>query len=79
MQKQELEAALGKEKMEKVDLDTQLRAKITSLESQVVSLETAKTHEKSRLEDMIVSFMFLIRSHKTWFYGVDLVCYPKKK
>ena len=54
-QKQELETALNQEKMEKIDIETQLRAKVTSLESQLVSLETAKLHEKSRLEDLIVS------------------------
>ena len=55
LQKQDLETSLNKERMEKVDLETQLRAKVTSLESQLVSMETAKSHEKSRLEDVIVS------------------------
>ena len=42
-------------KMEKIDVETQLRDKITSLESQLVSLEAAKQHEQLRLEDLIVS------------------------
>ena len=72
LQKQELETALSKEKMEKLDLETQLRAKVTSLESQLVSLETAKTHEKSHLEDQIVSTFHVLSSYM-YFY---LHCNP---
>ena len=42
-------------KMEKIDVETQLRDKVTSLESKVVSLETAQQHEQLRLGDLIVS------------------------
>ena len=50
-----LETALNQVKKEKVDVETQLREKVISLESQLDFLQTAELHEKSRLEDLIVS------------------------
>jgi len=38
-----------------MDLETQLMAKITSLESQLMSVNEAKTQEKELLEQKIVS------------------------
>ncbi|XP_060074721.1 golgin subfamily A member 1-like [Ylistrum balloti] len=46
-QKHDLKAEVNKSHMEKMDLETKLIAKITSLESQIQSLEEAKVHEKS--------------------------------
>ncbi|XP_033732585.1 golgin subfamily A member 1-like [Pecten maximus] len=46
-QKHNLQAEITKSHMEKLDMETQLIAKMTSLESQIQSLEEAKTHEKS--------------------------------
>ena len=54
-QTHELETALNQVKKEKVDVETQLREKVISLESQLDFLQTAELHEKSRLEDLIVS------------------------
>lgn len=53
-QKRNLQAEITKSHMEKVDLETQLIAKVTSLESQIQSLEQAKMHEKSLSEQNLV-------------------------
>ncbi|KAL4229904.1 GRIP domain [Mactra antiquata] len=53
-EKLELQTEMSKIKLEKVDLDTQLRAKLASVESQLMSLELSKAQEKSRLEEKIV-------------------------
>ena len=50
-----LETALNQVKKEKIDVETQLRDKVISLESKLDLLQTAELHEKSRLEDLIVS------------------------
>ena len=44
-------------KKEKVDVEAQLREKVISLESKLDLLQTAELHEKSRLEDLIVSII----------------------
>ena len=54
-QTHELEIALNQVKKEKVDVEAQFREKVISLESQLDFLLTAELHEKSRLEDLIVS------------------------
>ena len=54
-QTHELETALNQVKKEKFDVETKLREKVISLESQLDFLQTAELHEKSRLEDLIVS------------------------
>ncbi|XP_062622379.1 golgin subfamily A member 1-like [Saccostrea cucullata] len=46
----ELENELQKVKFEKIDMENNLRAKIDSLESQMLSLEEAKEHEKDNSE-----------------------------
>lgn len=53
-QKLELQTEMSKVKLEKVDLDTHLRAKLASVESQLMSLELSKAQEKTELEDQIV-------------------------
>lgn len=53
-QKHNMETKLNKLEMEKIDLETQLRANITSLESQLTSLEEAKNHEKMAADSKIV-------------------------
>lgn len=55
LQRLELETEVSKVKLEKVDLDTHLRAKLTSVESELMTLELSKTQEKSQLQDIIVS------------------------
>ena len=52
-----LETALNQVKKEKIDVETQLREKVISLESKLDLLQTAELHEKSRLEDLIVSMI----------------------
>ncbi|KAJ8311239.1 hypothetical protein KUTeg_011196 [Tegillarca granosa] len=52
-EKHNLETKLNKLELEKIDLETQLRAKITSLESQLTSLEEAKEHEKMAADSKI--------------------------
>ena len=54
-QTHELEIALNQVKKEKVDVEAQLREKVISLEFKLDHLQTAELHEKSRLEDLIVS------------------------
>jgi hypothetical protein len=49
------ETELNKVHFEKMDLETQLMAKITSLESQLMSVNETKTQEKELLEQQIVS------------------------
>ncbi|XP_060551549.1 golgin subfamily A member 1-like [Ruditapes philippinarum] len=49
----ELETEVSKMKLEKVDLDTHLRAKLTSVESELMGLELSKAQEKSQLQDTI--------------------------
>ncbi|KAL5011326.1 hypothetical protein ScPMuIL_009877 [Solemya velum] len=43
----QMKTELNNKEMERIDLETQLRGKISSLESQLLSLETAKEHEKN--------------------------------
>ena len=52
-----LETARNQVKKEKIDVETQLREKVISLESKLDLLQTAELHEKSRLEDLIVSII----------------------
>ncbi|XP_021354989.1 golgin subfamily A member 1-like [Mizuhopecten yessoensis] len=52
-EKHELQAEINKSHMEKVDMETQLIAKVTSLESQLQSMEEAKVHEKSVVKQNI--------------------------
>ncbi|XP_045204857.2 golgin subfamily A member 1-like isoform X2 [Mercenaria mercenaria] len=49
----ELETEVSKMKLEKIDLDTHLRAKLTSVESELMALEISKAQEKSKLEDAV--------------------------
>lgn len=49
----ELEAAVSKVKLEKVDLETHLRAKLTSVESELMSLEITRSQEKNQLQEQI--------------------------
>ena len=51
----ELESDLNKAKMSSLDLETQLRAKVTSLESQLTELETARKIEQEESQHRIVS------------------------
>jgi hypothetical protein len=54
-QRAEIENQLQKTKFEKMDVENNLRAKIDSLESQILSLEEAKEHEKNNSVIKIVS------------------------
>ena len=54
LQRLELETDISKVKLEKVDLDTHLRAKLASVESQLMTLELEKAQEKAQLQDQVV-------------------------
>ena len=49
--------------MDRIDIETQLRSKITSLESQVNALEEAKQYEKMMGQQEIVSFANIYVMH----------------
>lgn len=55
-EKSEIENQLQKVKFEKIDVENNLRAKIDSLESQILSLEDAKEHEKTNSDFKISQF-----------------------
>lgn len=65
LKKSEIENQLQKVKFEKIDVENNLRAKIDSLESQILSLEDAKEHEKTNSDFKIVStfHMLIINLH----------------
>lgn len=56
LQRLELETEISKVKLEKVDLDTHIRAKLASVESQMMSLELEKAQEKTQMQEQIVRF-----------------------
>ncbi|XP_034302672.2 golgin subfamily A member 1 isoform X2 [Magallana gigas] len=58
-EKSEIENQLQKVKFEKIDVENNLRAKIDSLESQILSLEDAKEHEKTNSDFKINEIMSL--------------------
>ncbi|XP_052674335.1 golgin subfamily A member 1-like isoform X2 [Crassostrea angulata] len=58
-EKSEIENQLQRVKFEKIDVENNLRAKIDSLESQILSLEDAKEHEKTNSDFKINEIMSL--------------------
>lgn len=56
LQRLELETEISKVKLEKVDLDTHIRAKLASVESQMMAQELERAQEKTQFQEQIVSF-----------------------
>lgn len=54
MQRLELETEISKVRLEKVDSDTHIRAKLASVESQMMATELEKAQEKASLQEQIV-------------------------
>lgn len=75
LKKSEIENQLQKVKFEKIDVENNLRAKIDSLESQILSLEDAKEHEKTNSDFKIVSTNseFILNSLKHIMNLTDII------